>query len=305
MSPLSVANTVAVAHVRHRLALGIEWFDALAASAVGKDWATELRAVGVRPLLQAFQFHPRGRHALRHAGRLASLLARGAADKLAVPPAGPEQDPTNLVTRAYGLADLRATQYATGNDPRHYVPRRLSLTPVQAGGLPSAGAVNVRQAWVWPGAAYPLPTKASAVRGCVRRGASLAVARPVAWTRVVFTRPGPAPANFNTETRLGHAHGDDRGEFLGVLGPNAVTGGAALPASIALNAWIFVPPAAPAFDAADPLASLPLEVAGTAVLNDVLRGTATPAGYVRHGPIAVTLPLGQVVAIADADLLFP
>lgn len=305
MTVLSPSNTIAVAHIRHRLVLGIEWFDALAASAVGLGWVTELRAVGVRPLVQPFQLHPRGRHALRHAGRLARLLARGAEDKVALPPASPAVDPTNIVLRAYGQADLRAPQYATDNDPRRYVPRRLALTPVQAGGVPSASAVNIRQGWLWPGASYPVPTKASAVRGCVRRGASLAVAMPVAWARAIFTRPGPLPANFLTETRLGHAHGDDRGEFLAVFGPSAVTGGAALPATIALNAWIFLPPAAPAFDAADPLASLPLEVAGTAVLDDVLRGTAPPPGYVRHGPIAVTLPLGQVVAMADADLLFP
>ena len=305
MTLLAADNTIAVAHVRHRLALGIEWFDALEAGAVGKGWATELRAVGTRPLEQFFQFHPRGRHALRHAGRLARLLARGAADKVATPPATPAQDPTNFVLRAFGQADQHAMQYSTANDPRRYVPRRLALTPVQTDGVPSASAVNIRQGWLWPGTAYPLPTQASAVRGCVRRGASLAVATPVAWARAVFTRPGPLPANFATETRLGHAHGDDRGEFLAVLGPNAVTGGAALPATIALNAWIFLPPPAPPYDPADPLASLPLEVAGTALLNDVLRGTEVPAGYVRRGPIPVTLPLGKVVGIADADLLFP
>ena len=305
MSALAVENTIAVSHIRHRLVLGVEWFDALAGRAGGTGWATELRAVGVRPLVQPFQFHPRGRHALRHAGRLARLLERAAADKVATPPATPAQDPTNLVLQAYGQADPRLDRYATGNDPRRYVPRRLALTPVQAGGIPSAGADNIRQGWLWPGTAYPLPSKASAVRGCVRRGASLAVAKPVAWARAVFTRPGPLPANFATETRLGHAHGDDRGELLAVFGPDAVPGGAALPDAIALNAWIFLPPAATAFDAADPLASLPLEVAGTAPLNDVLRGTALPASYVRHGPIAVTLPLGRVIAIAAADLLFP
>ncbi|MDB5858121.1 MAG: hypothetical protein JWQ76_1810, partial [Ramlibacter sp.] len=238
-------------------------------------------------------------------GRIVRLLARAAQDKVAAPPPTPQQDPTNLVLQAYGQASPLAPRYSTDNDPRRYVPRKLALTPVQAGGIPAATAANIRQAWLWPGTAYPLPGKASAVRGCVRKGAALATAAPVAWARVVFTRPGPVPPNFANEVTLGYAHGDDRGEFLAVFGPDAVPGGAALPASLALHAWLFLPPAASTFDAADPLASLPLEVGGTTALNDVLRGTEVPAGYVKKGPVAVTLPLGRVLAIADADLLFP
>lgn len=304
MNALGLHDTIAVAHVRHRLVLGVEWFDALAATAVGSGWTTELRALGTRPLVQPLELHARGRHAVRHAGRIVRLLARAARDRVDTPPATPQQDPTNLVLQAYGQASTREPRYSTGNDPRRYVPRRLALTPAQAGGIPVATAANIRQAWLWPGTAYPLPGQASAVRGCVRRGAALASARPVAWARAVFTRPGAGPADFATEARLGHAHGDDRGEFLAVFGPDAVPGGAALPASISLHAWLFLPPA-DTFDAADPLASLPLEVAGTAALNDVLRGTEVPAGYLQQGPVALALPLGQVVGIADADLLFP
>ena len=305
MSAVDVRYTIPVAHVRHRLVLGIEWMDALAASAIGTGWATELRAVGARPLVQMFQPHPRGRYAVVHKGRIVRLLARAAEDKVATPPATPQADQTNLVLRAYGQADPQSARYDTANDTRHYVPRRLALTPVQANGIPAATTANIRQAWLWPGTSYPMPSKASAVRGCVRKGAALATARPIAWVRVVFTRPGPNPPVFANEVVLGHAHGDDRGEFLAVFGAEAVPGGAVLPPTIALHAWLFVPPAATTFDAADPLASLPLEVAGTAPLNDVLRGTSVPAGYVRHGPVAITLPLGRVLGIPDADLLIP
>ena len=305
MRALALEDTIAVAHVQHRLALGIEWIDAVQGTAVGRGWTTELRAIGTRPLVQAFEEHSCGRHAVRHAGQLARLLARAADDKAATPPATPQDDPTNFVLHAYGQTSARAVRYATGDDPRRFVPRRLALTPVQAGGIPAASNANIRQAWLWPGATYPLPSKASAVRGCIRRGTALATAKPVPWARVVFTRPGAGPANFATEAKLGHAHGDDRGEFLAVFGPLAVPGGAALPAGIALHAWPFLPPAATTLDAADPLASLPLEVAGESALTDLLRGTALPAGYVQHGPIALTLPLAAVCAIADADLLFP
>lgn len=305
MSALTPENTVSAEHVRHKLLLGIAWTDAVADQAVGLGWTSELRALGTRPIEQRFEVHARGRHALRQAGRLASLLVRAAQDKVATPPPTPDVDPTNLVLQAYGQADANAPAYSTGNDPRRYVPRRLSLTPVQSGGIPAATIANIREAWLWPGATYPLPAHASVVIGCVRRGASLATAQPVAWARVVFTRPTAGPADFNAEDKLGYAHGDDRGEFRAVFGPGAVPGGAALPDTIALNAWVFLPPAAPAFDAADPLASLPQEFAGTDAVNDLLRGIAIPTGYVQQSPLSVDLPLGAVFAIADAQLLFP
>lgn len=303
VEPLGPQNTIEVDHVRHRLALGVQWFDALSRMPVPGAWVSELLAIGARPLPQRFELHPRGSHALRHAGRLAKLLQRAAADKAAAPPATPELDPTNFVLQAWGQASAAVPRYRTGNDPRTFVPRRLSLTPVQAAGIPSATTDNMRQAWLWPGAAYPLPGKASAVRGRVRRGPSPAAAQPVPWARLVFTRPNPGPANFPGEVKLGFAHGDDRGEFLAVFGADAVAGGAALPPAVNLHAWVFLPPAA-GFDPADPLASLPLEVAGAAALNDVLRGTELPPGYLQRGPIALSLPLGTVVTMNEADLLF-
>ncbi|HEY0823771.1 MAG TPA: hypothetical protein VGD76_08290 [Ramlibacter sp.] len=304
MTALGVANTIPAGNVRHRLGLGIEWFDALSQLPAPRGWTSELRAIGSRPLVQRFEQHPRGRHALRHAGVLVAWLERADEDKQAVPPATPADDPTNVVLYGYGQIHPDVDQYDTGNDPRVFVPRRLALTPVQAGGVPAATRDNIRQAWLWPGAAYPIPSKASAVRGCVRRGASLAAARPVPWARVVFTRPGSGAPNFSTESKLGHAHGDDRGEFLAVFGAGAVTGGAALPAQVNLHAWVFLPPAVPAFKPDDPLASLPLEVAGTDALNDLLRGTAVPPAYVRQSALPFTLTLGKVAVMDDTDLLF-
>ena len=303
LRPLGVDNTVQVSQVTHRLALGIQWLDALTQMPVAGDWVNDLEAIGTRPGLLRFERHPQARQALRHAGRLARLLPLAAADKVATPPADVADDPTNFVVRAFARRDPRYVDYRSDNDPRQYVPRRLSLTPVQSGGVPPSSLANIRTAWLWPGATYPLAANASAIRGCIRRGASLATAVPVAWARVVVTRPGAGPANFATEAPLAWAHGDDRGEFLVVLGTQAVPGGVVLPATIALRLWVFLAPTP--FAAADPLSSLPLEVAGSDPLNEVLSGTAIPVGHVLQAAfIDITLPPGRVSGVNDADLLF-
>lgn len=300
---LTLENTAPVASVGHRLAIGVQWIDALSRQAADERWVSDLDAIGARACALRFDLHPMARHALRAAGRLARLLQLAADDKVAAPPPDAASDPTNFVLRAYGQAKARDTGYATGNDPRQYVPRRLSLTPAQTGGTPTTGVANIRSAWLWPGSVYPMASGVSALRGSVRRGASLEQSVPVAWSRVVVTRPGGGAPDFATEAQLGCAHGDDRGEFLLLLGPGAIPGGAELPATIDLHVWVFLPPA-DVFDADDPLASLPLEVAGEDAINDLLRGTLPPAHYLRQDVIAVALAPGTVVTLDPAQLLF-
>ena len=303
IEPLTVENTVQIASVGHRLAIGIQWIDALSRLSPDGPWTSDLEAIGLRPCPLRFDAHPQGRHALRAAGRLAKLLEIAAKDKVNAPPVSVEADQTNCLLRAFARRSSRVENYSTGNDPRRFVPRRLSLTPVQTAGFPSAGVANIRSAWLWPGSSYPLAANITAIRGRVRRGPSEALAKPVAWARVVITRPGAATPNFATEARLGFAHGDDRGEFLAVLDVGAVPGGAVLPATLKLRVWVFIPPA-DTFDAADPLASLPLEVAGTDAINDVLRGTQAPSAYLRMNSIDVTLTPGSTLTLDEAQLLF-
>ena len=194
MTALGVANTIPAGNVRHRLGLGIEWFDALSQLPAPRGWTSELRAIGSRPLVQRFEQHPRGRHALRHAGALVAWLERADEDKQAVPPATPADDPTNVVLYGYGQIHPDVGKYDTGNDPRVFVPRRLALTPVQAGGVPAATRDNIRQAWLWPGAAYPIPSKASAVRGCEAGGRKpSAVGRPRPSNRPYDGQEPPGP----------------------------------------------------------------------------------------------------------------
>jgi len=309
IGPLRIEDTVQVDRVGHRLAMGVQWIDALSGQFPGGSWRSQLSAIGVRPLPLTFDIHPMGRHALRAAGRVAKLLAAGAADKAASPPATPDLDQTNFVLRAYGSTNPAIFDYATGSDPRQYVPRRLSLTPMQSAGWPTATAGNIRTAWLWPGATYPIPSNATVIRGRVQRGTSLSTATPIVWTRIIVTgvpdpSPNPLPApNFATEKRVGYAHGDDRGEFLVVLGPAAALGGTDL-TKLYLRVWAFLPPA-DLFDAKNPLASLPLEVTGTATASDLLRGTQPPTTYVAKP--AVVLPAlapGTVFTMDETTLLF-
>ncbi|HRD92213.1 MAG TPA: hypothetical protein PK201_03745, partial [Accumulibacter sp.] len=79
--PLAIDDTVQVSRVSHRLALGIQWLDALTGMPVPGDWVNDLEAIGSRAGLQRFERHPQARQALRHAGRLAKLLQLAAADK--------------------------------------------------------------------------------------------------------------------------------------------------------------------------------------------------------------------------------
>jgi hypothetical protein len=297
---LTVENTMEVSRVGHRLALGIEWRDALTDLPVVGLWVSGLQKIGSRPIAQLFDLHPGGRHAVRLEGRIARILGRAAKE---VPPADPALDPTTFALVAWGEAGPPVRGYSTSNDPRRYVPRRLSCTPVQTGGITTDTAGNVRGARVFPGAAYPLASNVSALRGRVRRGPSVATGTSVPWARAVVTRPTGAP-DFDTETPLAWGHGDDRGEFLIVLGPNAATGAAQLPSVLALRLWVFLPPAG-AFDPLSPLASLPLEFAGTAATNAVLQGTQLPSTYTRAGHIDVNLRPGRTLTLADVDLLFP
>lgn len=295
---LRLDETVEVARVGHRLALGVQWIDALTQLPIeapaGAAWLNDLEAIGTRPIVQRLEAHSQGRHAIRHAGRYRKLLDHTVA----------EGDPLAHAVRAFGARDARVAAYATAQDPRRYVPRRVAFTPVLAGGVPPASVVNTRTAWLWPGAAYPLPSRSTGLRGRIRREASPGVHATVPWTRVIVTRAGAGPASFATEAQIGWAHGDDRGEFLLVLGNGALSGAAALPAALNLNVWVFLPPALPAFNAADPLASLPLESAGTDAINDVLKGLAVPPSYVPQAVRSLSLALGEVRAMSDADLLF-
>lgn len=292
--PLAPANTVEVARVRHRLALGLHWTDALAGAPAQGTWHALLEKLGPYAMNLAFDSHGAARHALRNAGLLQKrfALALGGGD-------------ARCAVRVYAAAphSPRSPQvYQRALDPRLYVPRRIRFTPVAEGAGPAATPANIRQPWLWPGSAYPLPGNATAVRGRVLRGADLASAAPVPWVRMVATVPASETV-FDDAQPAGYAHGDDRGEFVLVLDSRAV-GGAALAGTVEVRLWAFLPPPAVVVDDADPLASLPLEEGGADRINAVLRGHVAPPGYVAQAGVVLALRVGETAGGADATLLF-
>jgi hypothetical protein len=86
---------------------------------------------------------------------------------------------------------------------RRYVPRRLSVP------LDPAGGTMVRPL-LYPGAAVDVSYTATGLRGRLLRASGA----PVRWARVDVRIPGRT-------TPLGVAHGDDRGEFVLLLPPEA------------------------------------------------------------------------------------
>lgn len=151
------------------------------------------------------------------------------------------------------------------DDARRWAPRRIRLR------LPAPASLGrvVRPA-LYPGAAYGVPAGALACRGRVLRGGV-----PMRWARAEAARGDGAV--------VGRAHGDDRGEFLLLLEPAAVSGAELnLPValSVTVTGWDVPPdPAAAPNSMTDPLWDLPLEEAPLAGADAVLDGTAPPAGF--------------------------
>jgi hypothetical protein len=257
--------------VIHRLALGVEPTDALTGMRIATDVEVTIDPADlIRPRRgRPIERHMSGRFALRYAGESA-------------PP---------VVVR---LAD----------PSRRYVPRRIRfpfatesdmLTDERAG-TPVPAERRIRRPVLFPGAAYPLLGAATAVRGRVTHAGVAA-----RWARISakVTSSGVA---------IGSTHGDDRGEFLLVLGTD--TGNLAelvSPLTITVTAVGPDPiPAAPAADAADQLTDLPVEDApAPADPDDVSPGTKLPEHYLPGRTVArdVDLQLGRVTAVtAPFDL---
>jgi hypothetical protein len=184
---------------------------------------------------------------------------------------------------------------------RRFVPRRLSITVPTLAQLiarelapPAVPAMRrVRRPFLYPGAAYDISDSVTGARGRVTRAG-----KPMPWARIVAVRRG-------TNTVVGRAHGDDRGEFLLVVGRNEGVF-SALPASLAINLTLTVtgpnapvgpqPVGAPP----DPLWGLPLEVVTNTTVpdDDVSRGITDPYS---PNPVTTTLdvslPFGRITSL--------
>ncbi|MCO6454407.1 MAG: hypothetical protein J5I93_03745, partial [Pirellulaceae bacterium] len=108
----------------------------------------------------------------------------------------------------------------------------------------------------------------------------------------------PAPV------RVGHAHGDDRGEFLLALAPAAIRG-SELPRTIDIRVVVYGPAQVQPPDPADlpeldPWWDLPLEqVPAPGAADDVSPGRRLPDGYVAGDERQVTFVVGRALSAAD------
>jgi hypothetical protein len=234
------------AEIVHRLAVGIEPRDALSRSRIG--------GAGLAVTLES----PLG---LRDARPLAHAGGRWS---IRYVPALPDH------------VDLRI------DDPaRRFVPRRMrfpvvSLADVKTGEASGAPVPAARRTWrplLFPGAAHPLAASATGLRGRVVRDS-----QPVRWARVEARLVPDGNV-------LWRAHGDDRGEFLLVVGPDP-RGFAELPSvmQIWVSAFARKPsPSEPAAGTSDPLWDMPVETVapptGTAVDDPVALGQTLPQDY--------------------------
>jgi hypothetical protein len=191
---------------------------------------------------------------------------------------------------------------------RHFVPRKLQI-PIGS----EADAITdllpaAKRTWrplLFPGAAYDVSPSATCVRGRVVWADD---GSPVRFTRVVASY-GPQ--------QIGLAHGDDRGEFLLVLGVDTVDGDdyvladpPVMPPSLEVMLMIVAPNDRPAPDSQESLWGLPLEVAaGPGVVPDpVSLGEHLPDTYRNPGRVlvqSVTVPLGRITSVAAVPFEIP
>jgi hypothetical protein len=288
---LLLEDTVLAADLRHRLALGLAWVDAIGQTSALGSLGTVLERIGDLALVQAFERHRGGRFALRYAGLVKKRMdrARGA---------GLDTD-----WRLHVHAPARPDQAAfdVHGDARLYVPRRLRLAVVFDGAEPAAAPSNIRSAWLWPGAAYPFPAAATLVRGSVRRGAPPAGASALPWARIFATTPASQTV-FSLSTIVGCGHGDDRGEYVLALDARAVSGDA-LANPVTVRLWAYAPPPTPPAPG-DSLFGLEFENGGIAADSEILRGRAVPPEYTLNQSRMIDLRLGETRAGADTAFLF-
>lgn len=193
--------------------------------------------------------------------------------------------------------------YQPTQDRRRIVARRLkipilALASVEALEKAEAEAAltqvknfrrRIRRPVFFPGAAYDFSATATGLRGRVTRAGL-----PMRWARVVATLGG-------SSVIVGRAHGDDRGEFLLLLGSNVTTGSAA-PTPLDITVSIFAPKDPPVPTAADrpdldPLWDLPLEtLANPGDADPVAAGDQLPWADTRSVTRVVRFILGKCIS---------
>jgi hypothetical protein len=271
----------------HSLAVGFEPLDPLRGGRLVHPVRIDLD--GVEPWSPRDPSEPYGPGPARRRWR------RAAAERDRINP----RDPLSRVDRHDSGLQVLLVQPGLGEElelrlyeyDRRYVPRRfhLDLDP-----LP-----QVRRPALFPGAAYDVSPCTTGLRGRVTRAGE-----PMRWVRVEARLPGP-------DVLVGRAHGDDRGEFLLLLAPEAAPFGD-LSDPLEIQVTVFGPgvppvPSPPSLAEQDAYWDLPLEMLGApAQLEPVAAGETLPAGYVSTPPSTRLVPfrLGRIISSADGVLDF-
>jgi hypothetical protein len=200
---------------------------------------------------------------------------------------GLDRHPSGRFGRVYGprvrTGDVVLRLVEPGG--RRFVPRRVGVEILAE----TAAGTRIFGVGLHPGAAAPLPGRATVVRGRVVSGGG-----PVRWVRV--------RAVDGLGDEVGWAHGDDRGEFVlpVVPSPDAVVQPDD-PMPVELTVFATLPPPAP--DPADPLRPVvdplwdlpvePLPGAGPGTAA----GTTELPGQTDFGPFPHDLPLGRETSV--------
>lgn len=173
-----------------------------------------------------------------------------------------------VVTASDALKSPIALRF--NDETRRYVPRRIRYAvPADI----KDRRFRIHRPALFPGAAYDVDEAATGLRGRVT-WTSADKAPPVRWARV--------EAKIGV-TRVGYAHGDDRGEFLLLLG--SLAGGLGdLPVPLVAQVTVFAPPAIPPIGA-DVFGDLPVDTHEVPSAADVVSaGTAMPVIEIMGNP---------------------
>jgi hypothetical protein len=271
----------------HRLALGLELFDAARGGRVGPDLRVtfdELARGLARPPLRR---HNSGLYALLLDPTTPAEVTLRVFDAGRRPPS--RRDPDLVV-------------YDARYDRRRFVPRRFTVPLPGEADRDDDPWVDgrARRPFLFPGAGYDVPDTATGVRGSVFRlldaGTPNERNEPVRWVRVEATAPGD-------DLVVAWAHGDDRGEFLLLLPPlPAPLGDPGDPIEYRLKVFGgALPPPTDAQRRAlalDALADLPVERFADPGADDdpVARGEVLPAGYAFLDDADVVFQPGRLIS---------
>ena len=271
---------------RHRLAVGFEPRDALRSGRLSH--AVRIDVEGAAPWRPRHPDEPYRAGAGRRRWRRSRAAREGTYPREPYPRVDRHDSCRHALLVEPSLDDeLTVRLY---DHHRRRVPRRLRL---DLDPLP-----QVRRPALFPGAAYDLSPRATGLRGRVLRGGE-----PLRWARVEARFGG---------TVVGRAHGDDRGEFLLLLAPEA-SPFIDLADPLEAEVTVFAPdpapvPASPSVPENDPFWDLPVEVLGAPGGADpVAAGEVLPAGYTASVSRLVAFPLGRQLSAAHglADFEFP